>query len=258
MFFFTKHRYGALMWSLGKVLKTPEVTRVFIGSFWDKPYQNDEYRSLFEAERKDLLNELFSLPKTNTIRKINELVKRARMAKVHAYIVSYLREEMPMIFGKSKKQQEMVDNLKNVFFEIHKKYMLPVGDFPNITKFRDRVRHFDFSKFAKLNQKLIDAMDTVLAEDIPKLIKQFPIEKALTEKSSNPFESEEIDPFASPMSSGELITAEEKQRYSQLFLQLNPINGKASGKVAGQALLQSNLPKETLSKIWRLSDKVNI
>ncbi len=30
--------YGALMWSLGKVIRSPEVMRVYIGSFWDKPY----------------------------------------------------------------------------------------------------------------------------------------------------------------------------------------------------------------------------
>merc|ERR1711970_1442927 len=29
--------YGALMWSLGKVFNTPEVARVYIGSFWDQP-----------------------------------------------------------------------------------------------------------------------------------------------------------------------------------------------------------------------------
>jgi len=27
--------YGAMMWSLGKVIDTPELSRVYIGSFWD-------------------------------------------------------------------------------------------------------------------------------------------------------------------------------------------------------------------------------
>lgn len=43
------------MWSLGKVFQTPEVVRVYIGSFWDKPYQNKENQKLFEAEQNDLL-----------------------------------------------------------------------------------------------------------------------------------------------------------------------------------------------------------
>ncbi len=47
------------MWSLGKVLKTPEVVRVYSGSFWNQPYQNEEFRCLFEAEQEDLLKDLY-------------------------------------------------------------------------------------------------------------------------------------------------------------------------------------------------------
>jgi len=42
--------YGALMWSLGKVFETPEVCRVYIGSFWDKPPANPETAPLLIAE----------------------------------------------------------------------------------------------------------------------------------------------------------------------------------------------------------------
>jgi hypothetical protein len=83
--------YGALMWSLGKVIQTPEVLRVYCGSFWDKPLQNTECATLLEAEQSDLLADLRSLPRNSTVRKINELVKRARMARVHAFIITHLR-----------------------------------------------------------------------------------------------------------------------------------------------------------------------
>jgi len=80
--------YGALMWSLGKVLGTPEVARVYIGSFWDQPLRYDINRRLFEAEEQDLFHDLQSLPRNAALRKLNDLIKRARLAKVHAYIIS--------------------------------------------------------------------------------------------------------------------------------------------------------------------------
>ena len=74
--------YGALMWSLGKVINTPEVARVFLGSFWDQPLQNDENRKLFEYEANDLFSDIQTLPRNAALRKLNDFIKRARLAKV--------------------------------------------------------------------------------------------------------------------------------------------------------------------------------
>ena len=80
--------YGALMWSLGKVLGTPEVARVYIGSFWDQPLRYDINRRLFEAEEQDLFQDLQSLPRNAALRKLNDLIKRARLAKVSRELLS--------------------------------------------------------------------------------------------------------------------------------------------------------------------------
>lgn len=74
--------YGALMWSLGKVINTPEVVRVYLGSFWAKPLQNTDNRRLFEAEAQDLFRDIQALPRNAALRKLNDLIKRARLAKV--------------------------------------------------------------------------------------------------------------------------------------------------------------------------------
>jgi hypothetical protein len=47
--------YGALLWSLGKTMPSPEVARVYVGSFWDQPLQNTDNAELFEMEEKELM-----------------------------------------------------------------------------------------------------------------------------------------------------------------------------------------------------------
>uniref|UniRef100_A0A8C4QNX9 EH domain containing 1 n=1 Tax=Eptatretus burgeri TaxID=7764 RepID=A0A8C4QNX9_EPTBU len=74
--------YGALMWSLGKIIDTPEVVRVYIGSFWSQPLLIADNRRLFEAEAQDLFRDIQGLPRNSALRKLNDLIKRARLAKV--------------------------------------------------------------------------------------------------------------------------------------------------------------------------------
>ena len=53
------------------------------------------------------------------ILQINEFVKRARAAKIHAYIISHLRKEMPAMMGKAKAQQRLIDNLEDEFAKVN-------------------------------------------------------------------------------------------------------------------------------------------
>ncbi|KAK7363794.1 hypothetical protein VNO77_05952 [Canavalia gladiata] len=169
--------YGALMWSLGKVLNTPEVVRVYIGSFNDKPI-NESFigplgQELFEKEQNDLLADLVDIPRKACDSRINEFVKRARSAKIHAYIISHLKMEMPTMMGKAKAQQRLIDNLEDEFRKVQREYHLPAGDFPNAEHFKEVLSSYSIDKFEKLKPKMIKAVDDMLGYEIPELLKKF-------------------------------------------------------------------------------------
>ncbi|XP_039044082.1 EH domain-containing protein 2-like isoform X1 [Hibiscus syriacus] len=169
--------YGALMWSLGKVLNTPEVVRVYIGSFNDK--HNNEAAidelglDLFEKEQDDLLKDLLDIPRKACDRRINEFVKRARAAKINAYIISHLKKEMPSMMGKAKAQQRLIDNLQDEFAKVQREYHLPAGDFPSVEHYREVLNNYSIDKFEKLKPKMIQAVDDMLGYEIPELLKNF-------------------------------------------------------------------------------------
>ncbi|XVE87709.1 hypothetical protein DITRI_Ditri19aG0009500 [Diplodiscus trichospermus] len=169
--------YGALMWSLGKVLNTPEVVRVYIGSFNDKLINeaaNDPLgQDLFEKEQDDLLKDLVDIPRKACDRRINEFVKRARAAKIHAYIISHLKKEMPSMMGKAKAQQRLIDNLEDEFGKVQREFHLPAGDFPSVEHYREVLSSYSIDKFEKLKPKMIQAVDDMLGYEIPELLKNF-------------------------------------------------------------------------------------
>jgi hypothetical protein len=66
-------------------------------SFWDGPLNQTDNMKLLRVEQQDLLADLRALPRNSTVRKINELVKRARMAKVHAHLLNHLRSKFGMV-----------------------------------------------------------------------------------------------------------------------------------------------------------------
>jgi len=165
--------YGALMWSLGKVMDTPEVARVYVGSFWGAPLKNCEQAVLLNREKMDLFRDIASLPQNAVMRRINELVKRARSVKVHAYIIHYLRKQLPYTFGKKEKQGRLIGRLEQELVMCARRYELPRGDFPPTGPLRQALLEIkDLSEFPKLDKKLVGSMDKVFSVDIPDLLEK--------------------------------------------------------------------------------------
>jgi len=262
--------YGALMWSLGKVLGTPEVARVYIGSFWDQPLRYDINRRLFEAEEQDLFADLQSLPRNAALRKLNDLIKRARLAKVHAFIISSLKKDMPSVFGKEGKKKELIKNLDALYSQLQREHQISPGDFPDIKKMQEQLANHDFTKFHALDRKLLERVDKMLAEDIAKLMAMVPLEEQMSKsEGADKIEGGAFDgvmdaatPFMYKGGEGinagvgelEWVISKDRYKYDEIFDTLNPIDGKITGSSAKSEMVKSKLPNNVLGKIWKLSD----
>ncbi|KAJ7544016.1 hypothetical protein O6H91_09G061700 [Diphasiastrum complanatum] len=170
--------YGALMWSLGKVLNTPEVVRVYIGSFNDKPINEKTLgfigKELFEKEQNDVLSDLMDIPRKACDRRVSEFVKRARAAKIHAYLIAHLKKEMPAMMGKIKAKQRLIDNLEEEFAKVQRENHIPQGDMPHdVNAYKEVLGRYNIDKFEKLKPKLIQSVDEMLSHDIPELLRKF-------------------------------------------------------------------------------------
>lgn len=270
--------YGALMWSLGKVFKTPEVARVYIGTFWDHPLHYDINRRLFQDEQHDLFADLQSLPRNAVLRKLNDLIKRARLAKVHAYIISELRKQMPSMIGKEKKKKELIQKLDKLFEQLQKEHGISPGDFPDINKMRANLENADFSRFNALKPRLLQIVDDMLAKDIARLMAQIPKEESdannkVVDALGNRLdqsvrggafeaETEAATPFGFGRGEGvdkgsdetEWVVSRERYKFDEMFQELQPVDGKITSSQAKVHMVKSKLPNSVLGKIWTLSD----
>ncbi|XP_029606931.1 EH domain-containing protein 3 isoform X1 [Salmo trutta] len=257
--------YGALMWSLGKIVNTPEVIRVYIGSFWSHPLLIPDNRKLFEAEEQDLFKDIQSLPRNAALRKLNDLIKRARLAKVHAYIISSLKKEMPSVFGKEGKKKELINSLGEIYSRIEREHQISPGDFPNLKKMQEQLNAHDLNKFQPLKMKLLDTVDDMLAHDIASLmvlVRQEETNRPQQGVKGGAFDGTLNGPFGHGYGEGagegideaEWVVARDKPMYDEIFYTLSPVNGKVTGANAKKEMVKSKLPNTVLGKIWKLAD----
>jgi EH domain-containing protein 1 len=161
--------YGALLWSMGRIFRGAEVTRIYVGSFHDSPLLREEHRTLFEKDKEVLMNHLMQLPKACAMRKINDMVKRIRQNVVHACIIGYLRAQMPILWGRERKQAQLLQDLAQIFRDVRSQYQLAEGDMPKVEDYRSVLALSDISQFPQIDRKVLQSLQDLLLTDIPEI-----------------------------------------------------------------------------------------
>lgn len=170
------------------------------------------------------------------------------------------------MFGKDSKKKELIKALPTIFDQLHREHQISPGDFPDLKRMQEVLQHQDFTKFHPLKQKLIDNVDSMLSNDISKLMQMIPHEDAMTSHEpgvkGGAFDTWNESPFGYGRGEGieegigeaEWVVSQEKYKYDDSFDKLNPVNGKISGAAAKAEMVRSKLPNSILGKIWKLSD----
>mmetsp|Transcript_105847 Transcript_105847/g.210382 ORF Transcript_105847/g.210382 Transcript_105847/m.210382 type:complete len:481 (-) Transcript_105847:69-1511(-) len=168
---------GALLWNVGKVLRTPEVAKVFVSSFWDAEYRYKDHQGLFEEDKRAILDELRDLPRRVFDRKVDALVQRVRRVRAHMAITSHVRSQLPWtwvaIRATVRLRRWLHEELPRLFEEAQRARSISAGDMPCIKDFQAKLDTFeDLTKLPSWNGREIARLDRVLEVEIPALVRE--------------------------------------------------------------------------------------
>ncbi|KAJ1673314.1 hypothetical protein EV182_005480, partial [Spiromyces aspiralis] len=258
-------------------ISTPEVIRVYMGSFWPATHPPlkhtyEEARELFDREQRDLLVDMRLIPKNAAIRRLNEIVKRTRQAMVHAYICGYIRSQLPTFGSKEKKLKSIMDDLDAHFTKIQHMYNLAQGDFPDAAAFKHNCQYFKAKEFPKMDISLINAAKDALNNDFPRLMRQFPSTARWTESNfGETYEGQQQQQQAlpaysaltklgqrtnvhNPFTNG-TVPSGERRYQREFFAAVDPATGMVAGTSAGEQMTQRwGLDNRVMAEIWDCVD----
>jgi hypothetical protein len=147
--------------------------RVYLGSFWNGALINDDFERMFEKDEKLLVQELVDLPRCAAERKVNQMVNRIRLVKVHVCLLGTLSKMTPRLFGKKRSRARLLGGLDSIMDNVRVEFDLSKGDMPDPEEFARCLNNFpDFSVFPPTDRDLIEKLDLLIEVDIPNIIRE--------------------------------------------------------------------------------------
>mmetsp|Transcript_20333 Transcript_20333/g.36973 ORF Transcript_20333/g.36973 Transcript_20333/m.36973 type:complete len:453 (+) Transcript_20333:61-1419(+) len=169
--------YGALLWNVGKVLRTPEIAKVFTSSFWTEPYRYEAHKQLFDEDKEAVIKELKALPRTALLRKMNDFVARVRKVKAHMCVVTHIRQQLPwhlsMLGNETRVRRWVEERLPQFFEDAMRLRALSPGDMPDFKAFRDRLESFEgIAELPTWDARDVTRLEDVIEHDVPQLMSE--------------------------------------------------------------------------------------
>uniref|UniRef100_A0A1I7W3Q1 Dynamin-type G domain-containing protein n=1 Tax=Loa loa TaxID=7209 RepID=A0A1I7W3Q1_LOALO len=169
------HVRGALMWALGKIMRCPEVPKVFIGSFW--PYWSNKNTLLRDAIKEDLtavVKEIADLPNSYHRRRVNDVAKRARnvgptiIVRIHGYVMDEIMRRK-LFFTKTSTATDtetQPHKLRDVYKTLAINRRIVLNDFPDPELFHKKAKKTKAKDWARIDYKLEKLLNSFIENDI--------------------------------------------------------------------------------------------
>ncbi len=157
----------------GKIFDSPEVVRVYLGSFWNGALIHDDFKRVFEKDERLLVRELVDLPRCAAERKVNQMVSRIRLVKVHVCLLGALSRMTPLLFGKGRSRARIMADLDSIMDGVRVEFDLSRGDMPDPGEFARCLDNFpDLGVFPPTDRDLIEKLDLLIEREIPNIISE--------------------------------------------------------------------------------------
>ncbi|KRY69944.1 EH domain-containing protein 1 [Trichinella pseudospiralis] len=251
----------SLIWQLGHIMKRREIPPVFIGSLWESPFQHPDLREYYECAQQALLKAIRTLPRSVHVRRLNDVIKRAKLVNMHALIVKEIRNKCLIKKGLIGRYlfKKMAEHLeKTIYPKLIMVHKISSKNLPNSDIIKSMIRAGHLSIDNCITDEMVSLLEEFLSNDITELVASLPKDSQVMLFIPLLKAGRFGDPVVGVSCEPEnwcVINLEAKSRHwKELFYSLNPQRGLLHWSKARDHLNSYNLPLPVLDQIWRLAD----
>lgn len=178
--------YGALFWNLAPLINVTEPPRVYVGSFWDKPFEENTNHALFKKEEISLLHDIYKVMENRVENKIAFIRQHATRVKIHSLMIDrYIEafQKKRSLFGSNEELlADLVDNpvKHNIFQALQSDARVSKYDLPKVERYQQFFSVNSITAFRSLSDHCTyfggcacDHLQEAITLTLPKLLSTF-------------------------------------------------------------------------------------